>query len=371
MREVVVLAAPGGNPAPLVALIWVLHQEGLRVGRLEAVLYANAHKYLQTELLGQQRPLDQLREVLGDPELAHLVPTLVRQSSGEPMVDDAAPGAQLHFTNAIWQIARRLSMGELPVIYALVGGSRRTLTVQVSTTFQLLGRPTDRLVDLRLTPKQASDPMTGFFFPQQQSPATIEMDRPEPVRLGAQDIQVDLVDVSVPRLGKALLPSDLDTFSSAVAAGETALERGCVPKVTLDVVQRQLLLPGLSIKLSHDQMIWMTALAIQRLHTDDGWLNAGLDQPLRRVSEWCLELWRMPPHEISDGYDFRPEVCEERSQRLSPIRSRLRRKLQKSLQGHPFRGLIIPVKMRSKAPVERLSIPADRLRLVPEWKSDG
>ncbi len=135
MTEVVVLAAPGGNPAPLAALVWALRDEGVRVARLEVVLYRSAHGYLVSEFLGEGGPYSQLAVAMGEGGVGPVVPTVVRDPHGRPLEDDREVHDHLLFAGAVWDLARQLTSGANPVVFALVGGRRRTLTVDMATTW--------------------------------------------------------------------------------------------------------------------------------------------------------------------------------------------------------------------------------------------
>ncbi len=366
MKPCVVLAAPGGNPALLAALVWGLHARGYLVERLELVLYANADRYLELEFLGGRRPLEQLRTVLGLPELAGVVPHLVRLPDGTELEEAAEPGAALLFQDRIWQVARSLQESETPIVFALVGGRRRTLAVDMSTGFQLLARPQDLLVDLRLRPKYADEPGSGFFFPQQRTVARVRADYGGSRFLAAPEVHVEVVDVRVPRLRKALPDAALVSFATALEAGEHALDVGPPATLRIDLKRRTLRFGGAQVKLSVNQMIWYATLAVARqADQDEGWVDARDTVLLAHVTECCRALWMLPPEELSDGYDFEPHADEKRHQRLNPIRTRLRKRLQEALEGHPRRSEVVPTRKAVKAPLERLEIPPERIVILP------
>ena len=359
LRSVALLAAPGGNPAHLASLVWGLAQRGELVVHLELVLYASAANYLEAEFEQAGGPLDQLRGQLGG--LARIERTLVRDAHGRALEEDAELEDQLAFARTVWARARALGEGELPVIYGLVGGRRRTLTVDLATTFQLLARPEDRLVDLRLHPKYADDPRTGFAFPGQESEARVPAALGAEELLSAAEVRVELVDVLVPRLGHALLEGDREDFTKAVAAGEQAARLGGVPDLEIDVLNRRVRFGSVEVRLSRDQMVWFVALSRARQQTTEGWLDA------RQVSAWlpavqhCLAAWKSPASELSDGFDPSEMPDDKRMKWLGPLRSKLRRRLRDALAGHPHRALVVPAKSPDKRPVERLPIAPERL----------
>ena len=66
MKKYVLVAAPGGNPAPLVGLLWALHRHWeVSVATAHLVLYENSRRYVEGELLGGTEPLEELRVALG------------------------------------------------------------------------------------------------------------------------------------------------------------------------------------------------------------------------------------------------------------------------------------------------------------------
>ena len=369
MKERVLVAAPGGNPAPLVGLVWALHQKWeLRVTTAHLVLYGNALRYVEAELLGGARPLDDLRSSLSDPQLAEVVSHVVTTPGDEVLEDDVAVEHAAAFMEQLWRVVRELQEQERhPLVFALVGGRRRTLTVDMATAFGLLARPEDRLVDVRLDPKYADDPTTGFFFPAQQSPCRVE-DRGGHA-LSASEVSVLPVEVRVPRLRHLLCRADLATFASALDAGEAALDKGPAPRVVVDVPARTVRVNDLALRLSPDQMVWYATLATARLTTDDGWLDVRHSPLLAQVAETCRATWHLEPHELSDAYDFDPASDAQRPARLAPIRSRLRRRLRDALRGHPHRALVVPEQRFAKkrtASVERIGVEPELVKVVVE-----
>ena len=364
MTDVIVLAAPGGNPAPLAALVWALHEQGVRVARLEVVLYRSAHGYFATEFQSEGGPYAQLQEALGEGAVGSVVPTIVRGRGGEPLEDDVHVDDHLLFAGTVWELARKLTRGRLPVVFALVGGRRRTLTVDMATTFQLLARSQDRLVDLRLHPKYADDPGTGFAFPAQTSPCGVPAGYGQGPVLAAADVKVDLIDLLVPRLGQALSEDDKRTFQTALAAGERAARVGGAPRLQVDVLHSLVHFGHTTVGLSRSELVWFLALVLARLNSSDGWVDADGAGFLEQAVDQCLAVWMAPPKEVSGGFDFRSEVAE-RAHKLGPIRSKARKRLNAALRGHPHRDLIVPQKSKGKERRERILLPAELIEVIP------
>jgi CRISPR-associated protein (TIGR02584 family) len=368
VNECVLVAAPGGNPAPVVSLVWALHRQwDLRVASAHLLLYRNAERYLNDELLGGMRPLDQLRDQLGDPALAQLNLRLVQAPDGSLLEDDSAPEHAARYVESLWSLVRQVQADQpLPLVFGLVGGRRRTLTVDMAAVFQLLGRPQDRLVDLRLDPKYADDPTCGFFFPDQQSPCDVRDLRGRDY--GAPDVTVSLVEPRLPRLRRLLREQDLASFAHAIEAGEAALEHGSLPRVVLDLKLRRLHVNDLTFRLSADQMIWYATLAVVRQQGGDGWVDVRDTAILERMVVHCNGLWHRGGEGIGAASLYTPTGAEERVRRLRFIRSRLRRSLRDRLRGHPHRSLLVPEQRFTqgrKASVERLGLDGGCIRVEP------
>ena len=361
MNRYVLAAAPGGNPAPLVGMLWALHRQwDVAVSEVHLVLYDNSRRYVEAELLDGADPLEQLRVALGMDAQIEVIQHIVTTRDHHVLEDDISSDHAVAFMESLWSVVRDLQERvSHPIIFALVGGRRRTLTVDMATAFQLLARPEDRLVDVRLEPKYADNPLTGFFFPEQRSPSEVFDREGKPVP--AADVVVTPVDVRVPRLLYLLRRDDLSTFSGALEAGEDALEKGPLPRFVVDIISRKVWVGDYAIRLSYDQMVWYVTLVVARLRSDDheGWVEVGDISLLVKIEEACRRLWSLEPHELSDAYDFSPASDGQRPGRLAPIRSRLRRKLRDALRGHPYRALVVPelrVTNGRKVSLERIAV---------------
>ncbi len=369
MNECTVVAAPGGNPAPLVALVWaLLRHERLRTRTLELVLHERANHWLTEEFFAGDRPLDQLRAVAADPTLADLRLHHAVLPDGTPIEDDADLGAASAFVEALWAaVTRAQAESEAPVVLALVGGSRRTLAAHSVVAFQLLARPQDRLVDVRVSLKWAREPRSRFYFPEQLSPATLAAPSgPEGGGALARDVEVSLVPVPVPRLRRLLAPEALASFAAALAAGEEAIASGPEPTVTLAGDTAAIQVGSVLVPLSYDQLLWFSALAVaRRRHHDDGWLNVTDTVLVQAVHDACRKAWGWRAGQLSDAWEFAQDF-EERAKRLGPIRTRLRLRLACALRGHPHRDHVVPQKRRQRGQAcERIGCSPSRLSLPP------
>ncbi len=335
-----VLALPGGNPAPLATLAWALGRQGVHVDALHAVLYASARRYLHEELLAGDAPLAQLGRACG--HAPGVVEHLATLPDGAPVEDDADPAAAAALMATLWGAARALQQNPEPVVFALLSGRRRTLVADVVVAFQLLARPQDRLVEVRVHPRDAVDPLTRFYFPAQESVARVPVAHGSDVTCGADAVRVTLVDVRVPRLRHLLPPERLRRWEDALDAGEDALDAGERVVPAFDLRARTVRVGARTVTLSHDQAIWVAALAVARRTAADGWLDVTERTVTAAVHAAALRIWNLEPHELSDGWDFAADPHPQRLARLGPLRSRARRDLETQLHGHPWRDLVVP-----------------------------
>lgn len=258
------LVVPGGDPSPIAGMIWALrkHQQ-LDVKHLHLIFYEEAHKYYQLEFIGGDNPARQLHEQGWSWE-AHT--HLARTSKGSPLQDDTKEEDAQRFVELIWTTAKEAQdqAGSLPVIFGLLGGRRRTLTVDITLVFQLLARPQDQLFDIRPVPKEVSGPGSGFFFPTQSQP-TFVYDTHD-TRYSPQQIQLDLVSVRVPRL-RPLLNNPPDTFADALHQSEVALLGHDLPHLTIDLSDSKIILsttnnPETEVPANPNTCRWYAGLAL-------------------------------------------------------------------------------------------------------------
>jgi CRISPR-associated protein (TIGR02584 family) len=233
-----ILAAIGPNPASITELLWRLgSQPKASPLTVHLVLESKRSEVYLPEMLAPGAALDQLRERLGA-----VIPTsdellMYRAETGDGMPEDEhAQALPTALTEVLWSAARAAQhgAGEEPVVFALSGGRRRASTALQSVVFQLLARPQDRLVDVRL-----SDPIaeggTGFFFPAQARQELEGRHRYAGQPFLAREIAVLLEPIEVPRLRPLLLPEDLRTFADAKIASERQIQASAPPRLCLDL----------------------------------------------------------------------------------------------------------------------------------------
>ena len=380
MTDCIVVAAPGGNPATLTTLVWaLLCQRGLRASALHVVLHQRAQHWLQTELLGGDRPLDQLRTVTGDPTLAELYPHPATLPDGALVDDDADPAAAMAFVEKLWTVFRSAQDGYSgPVILALVGGSRRTLSVDTVVAFQLLARPQDVLIDVRIESRLARDPRSGFYFPEQICPVEMfavpgiseDLSNLYGSGVRAADVGVSLVSITVPRLRHLLPTSAYKCYLAAVQAGEDALRDGGLPLVSLNLKSVSLQVGTFVVRLSKDQSIWFAALAVARRRSPEGWLDVLDTELITSVFEVCRRVWYLEPQELSGAWSSGGHDPVARQSMLGPLRSRLSKALKDALKAHPHRLDVIPERLRHPGVTwERIRCDPARLQLPPELEA--
>jgi CRISPR-associated protein (TIGR02584 family) len=378
MNDCIAVAAPGGNPAVLTTLVWaLLRQRGLRTSALHVVLHQRAQHWLHTELLGGDRPLEQLRTVMGDPALALLHTHPAALPDGALVDDDADPTAAQAFVETLWTVFQSAQDSYAgPVILALVGGSRRTLSVDSVVAFQLLARPQDVLLDVRIESRSARDPRSAFYFPEQLFPNELlavpgisnnegSVDR-EAVQ--AAEVRVSLVSITVPRLRHLLPTSARHSYAAAVQAGEDAIRDGGAPQLSLDLKSVSLHVGTFVVRMSRDQAIWFAALAVARRRSPDGWLDVLDTALITSVFEVCRRAWYLETTELSGAWISRG--TEARLRLLGPIRSRLSRTLKDALNAHPHRHDVIPESLRHPGVTcERIRCDPARMQLPPELEA--
>lgn len=219
-RSAVVFAVLGPNPAALTELLWELLRTK-RFTRLETHVLVEARSkfYLDGEVLAPGGALEQLREVLDADALPDFVVHEARDEAGALIEDDHELEARAAYDAAVWNAAQAaIEAANLrPVVFGLVAGRRRTMTVFLTSLFQMTARPRDELYDVRV-----SDPRveggTGFFFPAQPH------QRVQSLRgdiLQADSVEVQLVPIHLIPLAP-LLPSDFQPTSSTEAATKIA-----------------------------------------------------------------------------------------------------------------------------------------------------
>lgn len=282
-REVVLFAIIGPNPAPVSEAIWALRrQRADAVVEAHVVTLEHGQRYLEAELLGAGGALSELRALLPDvlplgdaAVIAHRVVT----DDGAPLADDSANADGARYAQVIWSAARAClsSAGSRPVVHLLAAGRLRTMTAYATTVFQLLARPGDELLDVRVSDRRAEGG-SGFFFPEQRARIVTDHGVLDP-----GTVAVHLVPVLLPRLGRLLAAADLTTFERAGAASQRRIDEVGLPTLRIDLVGGRAFADDVDLELTCSQLVYYTALARQRRADPDpagGWLPAQIEAEL-------------------------------------------------------------------------------------------
>jgi CRISPR-associated protein (TIGR02584 family) len=259
--DCVLWAAVGPNPASVSEAIWALYrQRGWRVVALDVVALDEGHFYLHDELLDAGRALDQLRDVLAiDVDVRE---TVTRRDDGAIVEADVVFDDAATYRAAVWQSAKACveRAGARPVVFLLAGGRARSTTAYAALAYQLLARPGDRLIDVRVTDRRAEGG-SGFFFPEQAQ-------RVIPVRGGGMldvtTVGVILVDVAAPRLADLVGAGARGSIDDAVAASDRVVEALRPPRLRVDLAIGEIAIEGVAVPFSAAEAAWYAALAAHR-----------------------------------------------------------------------------------------------------------
>jgi len=364
-ESAVIVAPLGANPAPLLQLVWALHRHWkLSARQILVVVDARGHHYLRAEALNPGAAWDRLQRVLGSTAIdrSQVDVVAVRTAEGELLPSDEDPENAAIYNETAWNAARRAiaDAGPDPVIFALVAGRRRTMHVAATVLFQLLARPQDRLVDVRVTERWAEE-AGAFYFP--------EHDAKQP------SVDVILVDVQVPRLRSLLRERDLLTYAAALRAGQAAVDASASSRLLIDLPQGKAFVGEEELPLSKAQFVWYATLAQHRRSNPgrEGWLKVRDIQPLWRMARACSQFaWsavvqgelveklmtlESPPGELKEVDD----------DNLRKMRSDTVKRLHKWSTGRPREAaaMIIPSRKKlSAGHVQRIALDPDRIEVV-------
>lgn len=270
----------GPNPAPLAEALWALaRHHDLRARAAFLLTYERGARYLDREFLAPGGALDQLHAVLGADVLPRDAVHLHRAHDvdGAALDDDSLPPHALAWNEARWRtaLAALAEAGDDPVVFALLGGRRRTMSAIDAVVFQMLARPLDRLVDVRV-----SDPRveggSGFFFPEQRARHVKGRDG---ALVDARSVAVRLVDLPVPKLRRLLGGRPPDTYAEALARTDVAVER-TPPMLSIDLAARSARVGEHPLSLTARQFAWYATLALgRRAATGDGAISSNDFEP--------------------------------------------------------------------------------------------
>ena len=283
--EVVLFAPIGPNPAPLSELIWALaRQRERRVVEAFVVGDEMARYFFDGEFMAPGAALVQLRDVLGEAILSkddiHLIEAT--GADGTALENDDTPELSRAYQALLWEAAGRAieAAGDRPVVFGLIAGRRRTMTAAQTMIFQLLARPQDLCIDVRVSDSRAEGG-SGFFFPEQANP----MIQTKGEVLDAREVGVLLVDVQAPRLRGLLSAESLGSFEAAMAAGQAAIDALVPPVIELDAESLKITINGVPSKLSKSEVLWYATLLRARDAAGDGWVAVADTSQLQATME--------------------------------------------------------------------------------------
>jgi CRISPR-associated protein (TIGR02584 family) len=409
MKDVVLFAAVGPNPAPVSEAIWALyrHREQ-RVVEAHLVSLREGHHFLQFEFLDPGAILSQLQACLPG-VLPHggVHEIRVSTASDARVETDLDPPDAAAYRHTLWDAARTClaAAGSRPVVFLLAGGRLRTTTAYMTTLFELLARPDDRLLDVRVDDRRVEGG-TGFFFPEQPqrwiTPRTVESELkrilsslfpgdsgqaflearleelaaivPSPRPLDARRVGVHLVDVEVPRLQPLIPHEALSSFDRAIEVTKDVIEP--LPQLVIDLDRGSVAVDGQKLPLPPSCFLWLTTLALHRLDSaaDDGWLAVGNTERVRQLLGHVREaMWLDLPEDSAFAHvlglgNATLSPVEKEGERLKKVRADTRAELRKWTRKHGRERLgkwLIP-EMRKKAHegAQRLPLPRSFIQVV-------
>jgi len=151
--------------------------------------------------------------------------------------------------------------------------------------YQLLARAQDLCVDVRVTDKRAEGG-SGFYFPEQQR-QDVGSRKGEPFNV--RDVDVQLVNVLLPRLRDLVTADKLVSYAQALGATQAAVDASALPRLVVDLVGGEARVDGVALPLSASELIWYAALALAR-RDGEGWIRANSLEALRIVADACASL---------------------------------------------------------------------------------
>jgi CRISPR-associated protein (TIGR02584 family) len=280
MTPCILVGDLGPNPAPLAEALWALaRHHDLRVRAAFLLTFERGARYLDREFLAPGAALDQLHGALGADVLPRGAVHLHRAHDvdGDALDDDSLPPHALAWNEARWRtaLAALTAAGDDPVIFALLGGRRRSMSALDAVVFQMLARPQDRLLDVRV-----SDPRveggSGFFFPEQRVRYVKGRDG---AMIDARSVAVRLVDLPVPKLRRLLGERPPATYAEALARTDVAVER-TPPMLTIDLAARTARVGEHPLALTSRHLAWYATLALCRgATTGDGAVSSDDFEP--------------------------------------------------------------------------------------------
>jgi len=292
-----ILVPLGPNPASFTELVWALHQDGRRVDQAQVLLESEEAQHFWR------------REVVDD-----ALPQLQAHTGPLDIGWEVLP-APSGFAERLWDHLRALQRDHEEVVVALSAGRWRGSTAHTAAVFQLLARPQDALVDVRVD--RVAEGGSGFFFPQQRKQELVGVAAMAGRGFLARDVQIHLEPQRTPRL-RVLLPTPPERFEQAL----TMVERALAPAVLqLDPPR----VNGVPLKLSPSARALLAVLV--RNGPTSAWDTDTL-KPLLKGRRLTGVLGR-----LARGHDLDLDELQRLSQNWSRMRARIRKQVH--AQGLP------------------------------------
>jgi hypothetical protein len=249
------------------------------------------------------------------------------------------------------------------------------MTALATVTAELLARPADLCLDVRV-----SDPRveggTGFFFPEQMAQMILT---PRGL-VRAAEVVVRLVDVALPRLASLLHKEDLVTYAAALEAGQRAIDRGPMPRLTLDLMTGTAHCDAEALPVSESELVWLAALALARIgdpEADGGWLAARDVAALRPVLEasaargWTERVRSRPLRALLGSAGESKVASADAVADLAKLRADTRKRMSVwCKQYRPLASALLVPETRRRwddgalLAEQRIALPSNRIRIV-------
>ncbi len=277
MSESVVLVAPiDPRTDPLAQMLWALvHKRQMSVASIHAVVDKRGYFYLEREFLAPGEVLEQLAAAASLPVAgpSQVVIHRATLADGSYAQDEAIESHAQAYLSTLWEACQAAvdEAGERRVIFGLLGVRRRSMSAALSAFFQMLARPDDLLLDVRLSDRRAE--IGGdFFFPAQTDPVPYR-----DLFVDPKTVDINLVEIDLVKLGGLLGKDALGSYSAAIEKSRAAISALSPPRLKLDLVEGRCWVEGESLPLSSAELLWYGFLAQGRASSEEGWVVVGQD----------------------------------------------------------------------------------------------
>ena len=345
-------ATVGGNSGLLTTLAWALsEQRGVRLVEWHTVLLPRGADYMQADVLDPGAALDRLHALAGPDTLPRdgIRQTVYREKRAG--LDLPAARDEQRYVDTVLRAGRAalVAAGEHPLVFALVAGRDRVMTLALTLVAQFLARPTDLILDLRVDPP-ARVVNGGYYLPEPRDRARGRRHAPA----GNQErVRVQLVDVPLPRLAGLLGGAQPDTYAQVLQRGQRAVEDAAPVELLIDLRETwsPVRIAGEEVRFSPAEKLMLAALAeaqrdgggFMRWPSEPNQAGHPLTDVVQRVP-WVPVLttsailhFRGEPHEKAG---FKNKATKDgkwplMSRGLSQLGLRVGKKLEAHSEAHP------------------------------------